>query len=157
MSFYELHSLNNRATPTQMCQYKLALAMFTLFNTQEPTMDWLDMNFQQTFNQRYNFLNFVNTASYKVGSNILCNRFACLNKKIEHDWLNLTKESFKIKCKALFFPKTTLPLGMPNWESKLLLCVVLLFYHYTVVLFMFLLMFYCALFFIKYWYLLSGE
>ena len=114
MSFHELHLLNNRATPTQMCQYKLALAMFTLFNTQEPTLDWLDMHFQQTFNQRYNFLNFVNTASYKVGNNILCNRFACLNKKIEHDWLNLTKESFKIKCKALFFPKTTLPLGMSN-------------------------------------------
>ena len=107
MSFYELHSLNNRATPTQMCQYKLALTMYTLFNTQEPTLDWIDLNFQQTFNQRYNFLNFASTSNYKIGNNIICNRFPCLNKKIEHDWLNLTKESFKIKCKALLLPTIT--------------------------------------------------
>ena len=108
MSFHELHSLNNRATPTQMCQYKLTLTMYNYFNTQEPTIDWIDMNFQQTFNQRYNYLNFVSTSSYKIGHNILCNRFPCLNKKIEHDRLNLSKESFKIKCKALLLPKTTM-------------------------------------------------
>ena len=106
MSFYELHYINNRATPTQMSQYKLALTMFTLFNKQEPTVDWVDLNFQQIFNQRNTTLNFVNTSNYKVGQNILCNRLTCLNNKIEQNWLNISKESFKIKCKNLFFPKS---------------------------------------------------
>ena len=106
MSFYELHNINNRATPTQMSHYKLALTMFTLFNKQEPTLDWVDLNFQQIFNQRNTTLNFVNSSNYKVGQNILCNRLTCLNNKIEQNWLNISKESFKIKCKNLFFPKS---------------------------------------------------
>ena len=108
MSINKLHIVNNRATPTQMSQYKLALTMFTVFNTQEPILDWVDLNFQQTFNQRNTTLNFVNTANYKIGLNSLCNRFTCVNNKIEQSWLNLSKESFKVRCKNIFFPKITL-------------------------------------------------
>lgn len=104
MSFKELHIINNRATPTQMSNYKLALTLFTLFNSQEPSADWVDLNFQQTFNQRNDKLTFFSTAKYKIGQNILCNRFKNLNNKIEHLWLNLSKMSFKIKCKSTFLP-----------------------------------------------------
>ena len=102
MSFQRLHTVNKRATPMQMSQYKHAITLFTIFNTQEPIMDWIDLNFQQTFNQRNFKIQFVNSAVYKVGQNILCNRFTILNNKIEYDWLNTSKVSFKLKCKEIF-------------------------------------------------------
>ena len=39
---------------------------------------------------------------YEAGKNILLNRFAELNNKIDKSWLNLSLETYKVKCKSLF-------------------------------------------------------
>ena len=39
--------------------------------------------------------------NYKVGRNILVNRFKYLNNKINYSWLNDSYNTFKVKCKQL--------------------------------------------------------
>ena len=39
---------------------------------------------------------------YDVGKNILLNRCCILNNKIDKKWIDMSVETFKIKCKALF-------------------------------------------------------
>ena len=102
MSFNTLHQINNRATPSKICLYKHALLLYNVINNNVPPLDWIDTNFQQTFNQRCQTLKFFKSQNYKIGGNILCNRFVILNGEIPHDWLNLSKDTYKVKCKAQF-------------------------------------------------------
>ena len=107
MSYLELHRINNRATPTEFSNYKHALLLHKLIHTEIPTLDWIDLNFQQTFNRRSTTVNFVKTNRFKVGENLMCNRFGVLNGKITHEMLNLGTDSFKVNCKSMFLMQNT--------------------------------------------------
>ena len=102
MSFESLHYHNKRATSTQMTLYKHALLLHKTYNDESMSLDWTDLFFNQQFNNRTIQVKFHNNSKLKVGNNILSNRFVILNGKIPYEWLNETKESFKIKCKKLF-------------------------------------------------------
>ena len=102
MSYLELHSINNRATPEMMCKYKHSLLLFKIINHEIPGTDWIDLNFQQTFSTRSGKFNFFKTNNYKVGCNNICNRLIVLNNKIEYDLVYRSFDSYKIKCKELF-------------------------------------------------------
>ena len=65
-------------------------------------LNWINLFFNQNFNERENTVKFFNTSTYKVGNNIIANRFVVLNGKIPYNWLNETFENYKIKCKVLF-------------------------------------------------------
>ena len=58
MSYLDLHSLNKRATPDQMCAYKLSLVLYKLINIETPQQDWLDSNVEQTFYNRIKTINY---------------------------------------------------------------------------------------------------
>ena len=47
-------------------------------------------------------VNTIDISRLKVGTNILVNRLTCINGLIKYDCMNLTMESYKIKCKTLF-------------------------------------------------------
>ena len=100
-SFESMHRLAKRGTPTQMCNYKHALQLYKLYNSTKMTDDWVSLNFQQNFNARNTRIQIFNVSNYKIGQNILVNRFKSLNNKIEYQWLNESLNSFKIKCKKL--------------------------------------------------------
>ena len=102
MSFESLHYLNKRATPTQMTLYKHALLLHKTYNDESMSHDWTDIFFNQQFNNRATHAKFHSTANFKVGNNILSNRFVILNGKIPLEWLNGSILSFKINCKRLF-------------------------------------------------------
>ena len=106
MSFETLHTLNNRATPEQFTVYRHAILLHKVYNDHSMSNNWLDLFFNQQFNNRQKTVKFFNTNHYKIGNNILSIRFTILNGKIELDWLNLSKESFKVKCKSLFLNVT---------------------------------------------------
>ena len=107
MSYVELHKINNRATPNEFCNYKHALLLHKLIHTEIPSSDWIDMNFQQNFNNRSTKINFFKNNRFKVGENLMCNRFDILNGKINYDMINSSNDSYKIKCKSLFLVSTT--------------------------------------------------
>ena len=64
--------------------------------------DWIQLNFQQQFNGRNVNIQFFNVSNYKVGKNLLVNRFQNLNNKINFNWFNDSYNTFKVKCKQLF-------------------------------------------------------
>ena len=79
-----------------VCMY-----VFKLYNSTIPTDDWVSLNFQQNFNGRLNKIQIFNISNYKVGQNLMVNRFKSLNNKIEYTWLNESLTAFKLKCKNL--------------------------------------------------------
>ena len=101
ISFEELHVLNQRATPTQIMQYKHSLLLYKLYNRKEPIQEWVMLNFQQTLGSRQTNFNIIRSNNYKIGNNLLCNRLQIINNLIPLSWLNLSIESYKMKCKEL--------------------------------------------------------
>ena len=102
MSYLDLHSLNNRATPEMMCIYKHAILLYKLINHEIPFSDWIDLNFQQTFGARSDKFNFFRTNNYKVGCNNICNRLFVLNNKIKYNIMYGSFDSYKFRCKEIF-------------------------------------------------------
>jgi hypothetical protein len=98
----EIHNLAERSLPHTFCLYKHALLMYKLFNSCVPDLEYFHLNFQLLDNQRSNKLCYRKSINHEAGNNILLNRFAHLNNKIEKDWLNMNFLAYKIRCKALF-------------------------------------------------------
>ena len=100
-SFESIHSLAKRSTPYQISTYKHALQLFKLFNSSNMSDDWVSLNLQQNFNRRNDRIQLFNVSNYKVGRNLLVNRFLNLNNKINFSWFNESFDTFKVKCKQL--------------------------------------------------------
>ena len=58
--------------------------------------------FSQNLSNCTQLVSFFGTSNFKVGKNILSNRFVTITIQISYEWLNLKIEPFKIKCKQLF-------------------------------------------------------
>ena len=65
------------------------------------SIDWLSLNVQQNFNGRNDKIQFFNVSNYKVGRNLLVDRFKFPNNKIDYSWFNELFNTFKVKCKQL--------------------------------------------------------
>ena len=102
MSFETLHLLNGRANPTNLMKYKHAILLYKIYNRGEPPKDWLALNFNQVLPRRQTHFAAIKDQNFKIGNNILSNRLIILNNKIPLQWLNLSIETFKVKCKTLF-------------------------------------------------------
>ena len=89
-------------TPNQLIKYNHAIMLHKTFNDPKEYKDWLDLFFNQNFNQRYTKANFFDTSKYKPGKNHLANRFTVINNKIPNYWLNLALPQYKILCKQAF-------------------------------------------------------
>ena len=98
----QIHKSASRAMPDQMIIYKHALVMHKLINSCQPEQEFLNLNFQLNQNPRIQHANFFNRSNYESGKNILLNRLSHLNNKIPKDWLELSLDTFKVKCKTLF-------------------------------------------------------
>ena len=60
------------------------------------------MNFQLFDNARNTKIVFTRNQNFDVGKNTLLNRFCDLNNKIDKSWLELSLDTYKVKCKELF-------------------------------------------------------
>ena len=103
MSFMNIHSFCNRATPDQMMRYRLALSLYRLYNFEFNSVEFAILNFNQVFTSRQTKFKTNKNNRTKVGLNSLANRLHTINDQIPLDWLRLSMETFKIKCKSLFF------------------------------------------------------
>ena len=102
ISHQNLHKLTNRATPHMYCEYKSALQIFKLFNENTPENEWIHLNQDIINTTRQQFFEVRLNHRLRVGKNALCNKLHDLNCKIPLDWLNLSVENYKIKCKNKF-------------------------------------------------------
>jgi hypothetical protein len=76
--------------------------MFKISNDTKQSMEWVKLNFQQTYNVSNKTLQVYDDSKYKVGQNNCVNRFTVLNGKIDLKWLNMSFQMYKIKCKQKF-------------------------------------------------------
>ena len=102
ISFNNIHSLSNRATPEKYCIYKHALLLHKIYNSHTPKLDWIALNFNQNFNSRNSKFMSHSRSNYKIGRNKLSERMIQLNNKIVLNDLNLEFNPFKIRCKQKF-------------------------------------------------------
>ena len=100
--YLTLHRQTKRATPTQLMSFKLALLLHKAYNKETVSPELIDLFFNQTFNSRETKANFIDLSKYKIGTNVLSNRYKILNGKISFDMLNKSYESYKIECKTIF-------------------------------------------------------
>ena len=85
-----------------MMKYRLAIQLFKTYNGAIVNDDWMDLNNQQNFNERFNCVQIFDSSKLKVGKNLIINRMTCINRSIKYDWLNLSLIGYKLKVKELF-------------------------------------------------------
>ena len=103
ISFERLHELMKRPTPKTLMEFKHALILHKVYNTEVPNQNWLNLFFNQNFNNRNPKANFIDTSRFKQGKNLLSNRFTCINNRIPYKMFNLKYGAFKIWCKNEFY------------------------------------------------------
>ena len=97
-----LHTITGRETPIQMMEDKQTLLLLKLYNETRQTEDWMNLNWNQAFNNRNTKVRLLDVSNNKTGKNILTNRFTIINNTIEYYWLNKSWDSYKVSCKSLF-------------------------------------------------------
>ena len=102
ISFSDLHKMANRATPDMYKTYRLSLILYRTFNEKLPEVEWIDLNFKQINMSRQEQFKINKNNRFQVGLNIICNRLHELNGLIHLDWLNFSKNAYKIACKNKF-------------------------------------------------------
>ena len=86
-------------TPNQMLNYKHAILLHELYNTNLHGTDWVDLNLQQIFKSCQTTYNIMKSNNFLVGNNLLSTRLSILNKKVDLNDLNLSLDTFKVKYK----------------------------------------------------------
>ena len=64
--------------------------------------DWMDLNFQQNFNDRMQTIRVIDGSRLKIGKNGLVKKFTMLNNAINYYQMNIFYNSYKLKCKEKF-------------------------------------------------------
>ena len=102
ISYQDLHEMSGRATPNRLARYKLALQLYKTISNQCPTQDWISINLNNINTTRQKTFAINSTNRLRVGNNALSNRLNTINGKVDLNWLSLSLESYKIRCKKLF-------------------------------------------------------
>ena len=102
ISYIEMHKSTKRATPEMYNVYKCAIQLFKLFNETNQTDEWCHLNLNIINTSRQKFFEIKLTNRTRIGLNSTCNKLHQLNGKIPLNWLNLSLNNFKLKCKNKF-------------------------------------------------------
>ena len=86
--------------PEDMCMYKHALMLHKLLRNDLCDDEMMNLNFQLVDNERSMKISFIRRQNYDVGKNILLNQHV-INDKIDKNLINLSIDSYKVKCKEL--------------------------------------------------------
>ena len=98
-SYINVHKSCERALPSQIIEYKLAIVLHNVYNNQILKDDWVDLNFNQILTSRQTKFKTLKSNNFKVRNNKLISRLATLNGKINLCDLNMSLNNFKIKYK----------------------------------------------------------
>ena len=73
-----------------------------VFKHECPSNVWLSAQFNFIFHERKNQILFTSNSSKRVGLNSLSNRFNFVCHMLEFDWLSLSLDAMKVRCKRIF-------------------------------------------------------
>ncbi len=114
ISFEKVHADFKKATPCQFTQYKTAILLYKIFNDTTHGKDWQEFTNQIICSGRQTSFEILKINNYKIGKNILSNRLASINRKVDLNLLNLPLFSFKREMKDLFL--------VYEWSVSSILC-----------------------------------
>jgi hypothetical protein len=97
--FKELHKKYNRATPTQFQKYTTAVSLYDLIKKEIPEEDWINLQFNIQNDRRNTRLTFQTNNKLKCGINCMSNRFKSITNEIDKQWVDMTRDVYKTKCK----------------------------------------------------------
>jgi hypothetical protein len=92
-----IHSMAGRATPSLLTNYKLALMLQNIYNSENQSVEWIQLNLNQVFTSRQTYFHINRQNKLTVGMNALSNRLYFINDKIPFELLNKQYESYKIE------------------------------------------------------------
>jgi exonuclease III len=98
-SFKELHKKYNRATPTQFQKYTTAVSLYDLIKKEIPEDEGINLQFNIQNDRRNTRLSFQTNNRLKCGLNCLSNRFKSINNEIDKQWIDMSRDVYKTKCK----------------------------------------------------------
>ena len=101
ISFKAIHKECKQFTPTQIGNYKLSILLHKLYNSEHQNTDWRDLANLIIITRRQTKFRTFKSNNYKIGLNVLINRFHSLNDLIELKDLDSTLPSFKRKMKNM--------------------------------------------------------
>ena len=101
ISFEAIHKQCNQFTPSQIAYFKLSILLFKLFNGQYHNKNWIDLATPIIITRWQTKFKTYKSNNYKIGMNILINRFYCLNNLICLNDLDLSLPLFKRKMKTV--------------------------------------------------------
>ena len=104
ISFELVHKNCKFSTPTQVGLFKLSLLLYKTLNSTTFSKDWLELTDQIVITRRQVTFDSFMKNNYKIGLNILTNRFNQLKHLIDLDDFNLDVIPFKLKMKRKFKP-----------------------------------------------------
>ena len=91
----------NEPPPVKCKKYKLAICLYKLYNIEFNPIEFYLLNFNQILTSRQMNFTIVKSNRTRVGLNSLAKRLHILNGIIPLEWLNLSIETFKVRCKKL--------------------------------------------------------
>ena len=82
--------------------YELAISLYDLNLTRLPSSDWQILQENTLQNRRSAKLHFTTSNNLRCGMNVLPNRLKTITNRIDANWLMLSRETYKQKCKKEF-------------------------------------------------------
>ena len=82
ISHVNIHKMNNSSMPESLMSYKMTLQLHKLYNTNDQSLDWISLNFDQILTSRQTTFMISKTNKTKIGLNTMANRLSILNGRI---------------------------------------------------------------------------
>ena len=98
-TYKQLHCDYNRATPVLHSQYLTTVLYFDVMKTDLMLSEVECVTANTLTDRRNKKIVFATSNNCKIGLNIPCNRFRGVSNMIEKEWMELEKDSFKLKAK----------------------------------------------------------
>jgi hypothetical protein len=102
VSFVKIHEMCSRSLPENFLLYRHALLLHKLINSNSHTCEWVHLNFNLILTSRQTTFMSRKNNNKRIGLNAFANRVYILNGRIPLDWLNMSKNTFKVHCKKEF-------------------------------------------------------
>ena len=110
-TYKQLHCDYNRATPILYSQYLTTVLYFDIMKTNFIISEVEFVTANTLTNRRNKKFVFATSNHCKIGLNIPSNRFRSVSNMIEKEWMDIEKDSFKLKAKISIIQK-----GLELWR-----------------------------------------
>ena len=101
-SFVNLHRKYKRATPAMWCKYTTAMSMWDIIKHNVPEKAVVKATMNRQYSGRNEGTLFTRSNTTKIGYNCISNRLQVVSRALDFNWQDLSKDSYKMKCKNVF-------------------------------------------------------